>query len=294
MEDHTLTVAAVAWKIRSIRSDSKFFAHLYDLVDEAHGRGAQVVVFPELFELELLHLEPKLQERDVPKYLIQYADQIEEWFRRISSNSGITIVGGSHLKEWDEGIVNACAVAHPKHGVALGFKNNLTTYEHQVWGLTPGKGLVKPHDQSLGVTICYDSEFPESGRALAEEGVLVQCVPAFTETRYGYQRVRWCCQARAVENQNYVVHSSLVGDLGREPVPETYGNSAILAPSLPGFPITGVIDETPLNEEGIALAELSFPALDHARETGDVRNWNDRHSGEWVPRWVQGPFEKAD
>ncbi len=277
-----LRVATVAWKLRDIRRDGQFFGHFHDLVNEAYELGAEVVVFPELQVLELLHLEKGLREQDVPLYLVQYADAIEDWIRRISESSGLIIVGGSHFKETPEGVVNCCAIGHPKLGVALGYKNNMTTYEREVWHLRPGKGLAKPHEARLGVTICYDCEFPEAGRALAEEGVLIHCIPAYTETQFGYQRVRWCSQARAVENQYYVVHSSLVGDLGREPVPATYGNSAILCPSLTQFPISGVMDETPLNEEGIAVADLSFELLETARETGDVRNWNDRHRGEWV------------
>jgi len=277
----TLRVAAVAWKLRKIRRDGEFFGHMHDLVNEAYERGAQLVVFPEMQVLELLHLEKDLPENDVPKYLIQYATALEEWLVRISNSSGMMIVGGAHFRETPEGIMNACAIADPQTGLVIGYKNNLTTYEKQIWNIRGGAGLAKPHDGRVGVTICYDSEFPESGRALAEEGVLVQCVPAYTETQYGFQRVRWCCLARAVENQNFVIHSSLVGDLGREPVPSTYGNSAIIAPSLAQFPINAILDETPLNDEGLAIADLSFDLLEISRATGDVRNWNDRHRGDW-------------
>jgi predicted amidohydrolase len=277
----TIKVATVAWELRKIRSDSEFFGHFYDLVHEAHDKHAQVVVFPELQVLELLHIEPDLKERDVAKYLVQYADAIEEWIGRISDSSGMIIVGGSHFKETPDGIINCCAVGHPALGVMIGAKNNLTSYEQQMWGLARGEGLLRMHDSRMGVTICYDCEFPESGRALAEEGVLIQCVPSFTETQYGFQRVRWSCRARAIENQNYVVHASLLGSLGREPVPSTYGTSAILCPSLPLFPVSGVLAETPLGEEAVAIADLDLGLLDEARETGDVRNWNDRHRSEW-------------
>lgn len=283
----SLRVAAVAWKLRSISSDSEFFAHFYDLVSEAHALRADVVVFPEHHILELLGLEPDLAEQKVPRYLVQYAEAIEQWVRRISCSSEMTIVAGSHFRETPEGIVNASAIGDPEQGLALGYKNNLTSYERDVWGLVPGKGLAKPHDPRLGLTICYDAEFPESGRALAEEGVLVQCVPAFTETQHGFQRVRWCCQARATENQNYVIHSSLVGSLGREPVPSTYGSSAILCPSHDNFPVEGHLGETELNEEGIVVADLSFERLDLARTQGDVRNWEDRHKGDWLPTRIQ-------
>lgn len=279
-----IRVAAVAWKLRDIRSDSEFFGHFYDLVNEAHRQEAEVVVLPELQVLELLNIEKDLAEHKAARYLAQYADAMEDWLKRISCSSGMTLVGGSYFKENGSGLVNVCAVADPGRGLSLGTKNNLTAYERDVWKLHSGQGLAKPHDPRLGVTICYDSEFPESGRALAEEGVLVQCVPAFTETKRGFQRVRWSCKARAIENQNFVVHSSLLGSLGRQPVPSTYGSSAILTPSIEPFPVSAVLAETKLGEEGVVVADLDLDMLEEARESGDVRNWNDRHRGDWLLR----------
>jgi predicted amidohydrolase len=281
VESVTVTIAAVNWKLREITRDSQFFAHFYDLVEEAHNRGANVIVFPELIILELLHLEPKLRQTDVPRYLIQFSDSIEEWIQRISENSGLVLVGGSHFKETPEGIVNACAVGHPSLGLVTGAKNNLTQYEKEIWGLATGSSLVQIPDRRLGVTICYDSEFPESGRALAEQAVTIQCVPAFTETMHGFHRVRWSCHARSVENQIFVVHSSLVGTLGREPVPTAVGSSAILAPPIPPFPENGVLAETPMDEEQIVVYDLNLEQLDDARLTGDVRNWHDRSASNW-------------
>ena len=61
--------------------------------------------------------------------------------------------------------------------------------------------------------ICYDSEFPELARHLVDQGAFLLFVPFCTDERQGYLRVRYCCQARAVENQCYVVISGNVGNL---------------------------------------------------------------------------------
>jgi len=277
----TIKVAAVNWELQPITSDSQFFAHCYDLVEEAHGAGADIVVFPELMVLELLHLEPKLKETLVPKYLSQFSEAIEDWIQRISSNSGIVLVGGSHFKEVNGGIVNACAIGHPSLGIVTGAKNNLTQYEKEMWDLSTGESLVQVPDRRLGVTICYDAEFPESGRILAEAGVTLHCVPAFTETEHGFHRVRYSCHARALENQNYVIHASLVGSLGREPVPSALGSSAVIAPPIDPFPANGMLAETPRNTKGIAIYDLDMDLLEQARHTGDVRNWHDRNARNW-------------
>ena len=277
----TYKVATVSWKLRPISGDGDFFGHLFDFVNEAHSTGANVLVLPELYVLELIQLEPEVKEVNVPKYLAQYGEVLEEWLQRISESSGMIIVGGSHFKTTPKGIINVCAVAHPQLGTALTEKNNLTNYEQEIWGLLPGSGLTKLPESRIGVTICYDCEFPESGRALAESGVLLQCVPAFTETEHGFSRVRYCSHARAIENQIFVAHSSLVGNIGREPVPSTFGSSAILSPTIGPYRAGGVLAETVANTEGIAVAELDFDHLLEARQLGDVRNWHDRTNSDW-------------
>ena len=269
------------WKIRKNRSDSGFWGHLHDLISEAHGEGAQLVVLPELFCLELLPLAKELAPEKAPRYLVQYSEPLEEWLARISQNSGMVIVGGSHFRKYGEQIRNVSAIAFPDGQLVFQQKNNLTVYERDVWNIEKGEGL-SPLAGSLGVTICYDSEFPEAGRNLAEFGMLVHCVPAWTETQRGFQRVRWSCLARAVENQNFVIHSSLVGDLDREPMPESYGSSAIIAPSVDPFPVQAILRETELNTEGVAVADLDLNLLQVARSMGEVTNWVDRNSSSWV------------
>lgn len=280
MEALRLRVASVAWKIRHVRSDSKYFGHFHDLVSIAHDEGAQLVVFPELHQMELLPLAPDLEADHAARYLVQFESAMEEWLARISKSSGMTIVGGSHFKASGDGIKNVAAIATPDGNIAYAEKNNLTVYEQEHWQLQRGRGLAGSCD-GLGVTVCYDMEFPEAGRALAEAGTLVHCVPSWTETQRGFQRVRWSCLARALENQIYVVHSSLVGDLGYEPVPTTYGSSAIVAPSVEPFPVDSILRETPLNEEGVVVADLDLELLAEARSHGEVTNWADRARGDW-------------
>jgi predicted amidohydrolase len=276
----SLRVAVVAWKLRNIRRDSQYFGHFHDLVSAAHDEGADVVVFPELHLMELLHLERKVKEPDVPRYLAQYAEGFEAWVKRIADSSGLILVSGSHFRSSSEGVKNVCAIGIPGQDLVFCEKNNLTAYEKTTWRLAHGRGLSMLAN-GLGVTVCYDSEFPEAARALSEKGMKLMAVPAWTETRRGFQRVRWACLSRAVENQNYVVHSSLVGSLGFEPAPETYGSSAIIAPSVEPFPTEAVLRETPLNEEGVVFADLDFDLLEQARADGEVANWEDRHVGDW-------------
>jgi len=273
-------MAVAAWKLRRIRGDSQYFGHLHDLISQAYDEGAEIIVLPELHVMELLPLAGEIKEEFAARYLVQYADALESWLARIAASSGLTIVGGSHFRQVQDRIQNVCAVATPAGEIYHAAKNKLTAYEREVWRLEGGFGL-RRFRPGVGVTVCYDSEFPESGRTLAEAGTWVQCIPAWTETRYGFQRVRWSAQARAVENQVFAVHASLVGDLGAEPVPSSYGSSAILTPSMPPFPESAVLAETPLNEEGVVMATLDLEALHTVRQGGEVRNWQDRSGATW-------------
>ncbi|MDX2064956.1 MAG: nitrilase-related carbon-nitrogen hydrolase [Fimbriimonadaceae bacterium] len=273
--------AAVAWKLRSIRGDSGYFGHLHDLISAAHGEGAELVVLPELHCLELLHLEPNLAEHLAPIYLAQYAEAIEAWMTRIANSSGLTIVSGSHFCERGGAIYNVGTIARPGHAAVNYQKNNLTRYEREVWKIADGAGLAAT-EPALGVTVCYDVEFPNAARNLAEAGVKILAVPSWTETQRGHQRVRWTALARAVENQIFVVQSPLLGGIGREPVPMSYGSAAIIAPSVEPFPTDAILRETPLNEEGVIVADLNLDDLSRSRGFGEVTNWRDRNSGDWT------------
>lgn len=80
----------------------------------------------------------------------------------------------------------------------------------------------------LGMTVCYDLRFPELFRALTTEGADVICVPsAFTKVT-GKAHWQALLQARAIENQVYIVAAGQEGEHlnGRK----TYGHSMIISP----------------------------------------------------------------
>ena len=102
-------------------------------------------------------------------------------------------------------------------------------------------------------------------------------VPFCTDERRGYLRVRYCCQARAVENQCYVVMSGVVGNLPNvENMDIHYAESCILTPSDLAFARDGVAADTAPNTETIAFADLKLSDLRVARHEGTVRNLRDR------------------
>lgn len=275
-----MRVAAVSWEIRKAESMSEFLGHLEDVVSYAVREGADLVVLPESIDLERMAYLDFDASHEIPRILAADAPEVFEHIRQLSQTHEITLLGGCHLRESNGKIVNSAVIGENGH-LAFQDKNVLTQWELNEWRIDAGEGL-RPFGQGkLGCLVCYDSEFPTAGRTLAESGVRVLCIPAFNETVRGFQRVRWCAHARSVELQVYVVHSALVGTLGHEPVPTTYGSSAVLCPSVLPMPESGVLAQTPFNQEAVAVAQLDLDLLDIARESDDVRNWNDRNLGSW-------------
>ena len=111
----------------------------------------------------------------------------------------------------------------------------------------------------IGVLICYDSEFPELARRLVDEGAKIIFTPFCTDTRQGYMRVRYCCQARAIENQCFVVMSGNVGNLpGVDNMDIQYAQSCIITPCDFPFARDGVAAEASENIEALTIADVNL------------------------------------
>lgn len=164
-----------------------------------------------------------------------------------------------------------------------------TPSEREVWDIQGGTRLeVLPTDCGpVGILVCYDSEFPELGRHLIDQGAQILFVPFCTDTKQGYLRVRYSCQARAIENQCYVVMAGNVGNLpGVHNMDIHYAQSCILSPCDFSFAREGVVEEAPINTETLILADLDLSALQMAREMGTVRNLKDRRSDLYGVYWT--------
>jgi predicted amidohydrolase len=281
---NTEKVAVVAWEVTPIRESDGFFRHLNHLIEQSYQKGASVVVLPELFEVELLKILPEDGSTAVAAKLLPFAERIEQELLRLAQSLKITIIGGSHLRNASGKVINAAPIATATQGLFFQPKNCRTQWEIDPWGIDYETGITRLPNPKLGVLVCYDSEFPESGRKLAELGVELLCVPTYTESQHGFQRVNWCCRARAIENEIFVAQACLVGPIECFGLGTAYGKSSIMTPSKGPFPPDAVLAETPLNKEGIAIAEIDFNVLQSSRLSGDARPWSDRALSKWQLR----------
>jgi predicted amidohydrolase len=252
----SLTVAAVQFALKAEATVEEFVAHVDALVGRAAAQGATVVLFPELASTGLLAsitdhvVTTKTVASDYWKVLPRYTGTIVEALRQIAREHDVVVVGGSHNRLAEDGSLrNTAYVVHPDGRVELQDKTHLTPQEHQL-GVVGGDELLVTSlgPFTAGVLICADIQFPELSRYLVHHGVDLILCPSLTWNRRGVHRVRTGCQARAIENQLYVVMSPLVGQSGLPLDAPMHAVGRAL--------VTGPVDKTIGVNDGILAATL--------------------------------------
>jgi predicted amidohydrolase len=115
-------------------------------------------------------------------------------------------------------------------------------------------------------------------RRLVAAGADLIAVPSCTDTAAGYQRVRIACQARALENQCFVVQAPTVGVAPWSiAVDDNVGAAGVFAPPDRGLPDDGVVALGTYNAPGWVVADLDLGAIARVRADGQVlghRDWD--------------------
>jgi len=160
-------------------------------------------------------------------------------------------------------------------------KLHVTPDEVKCWGLKGGNKL-RTFDTDcgrIGILICYDVEFPELSRLLAQEGMNILFVPFLTDTQNGFSRVQLCARARAIENECFVAIAGSVGNLPKvHNMDMQYAQSAVFTPCDFAFPVNGIKAEATPNTEMLVVADVDLELLHDLRHSGSVRNMKDRRT----------------
>jgi predicted amidohydrolase len=258
-------------------------------VDAVAGYKADVVLFPEMFNAPLL---AQYDQQDPPKAmrtLAEHTERIRNEMLQMALTYNINIVTGS-LPEYNDGrLCNVSFLCRRDGTWESQYKLHVTPDEAEYWGIQGGQGL-KVFDSDvgkIGILICYDVEFPELSRILADQGMKILLVPFWTDTKNGYLRIRRCAQARAIENECYVAISGSVGNLPKvENMDIQYAQSAIFTPSDFAFPHDAVAAEATPNTEMTLMADLDLDLLKELRKQGSVRNLDSRRKDLYSVNWI--------
>ena len=245
----------------------------------ANAAHADLLLFPEYGGMELAALEGPDAAADMHKSLraaSQHFDAMVTHLAQLAKAHGVHICAPSTPVVDGQRIVNRAALITPKGKIGYQDKQIMTRFEAEEWGVSPGCPL-QVFDTALGpmaILICYDSEFPLLGRAVAEAETLL--IPSCTEALSGYTRVRIGAQARALEGQCITVMSSLTGEAPKLfGVESNIGKAGIFCPPDKGFPQTGIITEAGLGAPGWVFADVDPSAARALRKDGHVLNHRD-------------------
>jgi predicted amidohydrolase len=261
-------------------SFAAFTTRLHALARDARTANADILVLPEYSAMVLagatITAPDLMAELDA---VLTQADALIAALRDIAAAERLHILAGSlPMRDPDGKIRNRAPFISPTGGLEFQDKQTMTRFEAEIWGISPGgppKTFVTTIGR-IGVSICYDSEFPLHVRAQAAAGAQILLIPSCTDTIAGFNRVRLSARARAIENQFYTAISPLTGAAPwSAAIDENTGYAALFAPPDKFFPPSGIIAAGALNESNLLIADADLTLVEKTRRDGAVLNHLD-------------------
>jgi len=203
------------------------------LIDEAAADGAHMVALPETFNM-LGTWEDMLNDAEpVP-------GPSSEFLKHKAIEHGIYIHGGSILEKIPNSkkVWNTTLVFDPKGEITACYRK-IHLFDIHIEGqsnynesasVEGGEEMVTFEGEfgRFGLTICYDIRFPELYRALTLAGARVIFLPAAFTLYTGKDHWEPLIQARAIENQVYMVSPAQIGS--HPPGKQCFGSAMIVDP----------------------------------------------------------------
>ncbi|WP_181708524.1 carbon-nitrogen hydrolase family protein [Chthonobacter rhizosphaerae] len=277
-------VAAAQYPIDRLSNLDAYEAKIADWVDRAASEGAKLLVFPEYGAVELTALSGDRASdlRASIEALDRLMPEIDSLHQSLARRHDVHILAASAPIQGGDGLFrNVARLFAPCGKTGRQEKIMMTRFERDTWGIVAGGPITvfRTTIGVIGVSICYDVEFPLIARAQAEAGAEIILAPSCTETVKGYWRVRNGSAARAVENQCYVVHAPTVGAAPWSPaVTDNHGAAAIYGPPDRGFPDDGVVAIGTYDVPSWVMGDVDLDKVAAVRADGDVLNF--RHWAE--------------
>ncbi len=269
----------IQWQMRSYKNLEDVMGQVEYFVDALSGYQSDFALFPEFFNAPLMAEYNHLSEAEAIRRLSEYTDPIVKELTKLAISYNINIITGSMPEMLKDSLYNVGYICRRDGTVERFEKLHVTPDEARIWGLKGGSTLkaIDTDCGKIGVLICYDVEFPELSRLLADEGMNILFVPFLTDTQSGYSRVRFCAQARAIENECYVAIAGSVGNLPKvHNMDVQYAQSMVFTPCDFQFPFNGINAEATPNTEMILISDVDIDQLRELHSYGSVKNLKDR------------------
>lgn len=275
----TVRVGAVQWLMRPMASVEEMMQQVEYFVDTVSDYQSDFIVFPEFFNAPLMGLQEHNSQTEAIRFLASYTEQFREEMTRLAIEYNANIITGSMPLNENGQIYNVSYLCHRSGKVDEQRKIHITPHEKYDWVIQGGDkiSVFDTDAGKVGILICYDVEFPELSRIMAEKGLEILFVPFWTDTKNSYLRVRLCAQARAIENECYVVIAGSVGNLPKvDSLDVQYSQSAVLTPSDYPFSHDAILSEATPNAEMLLFSDLDMDKLKLLHSEGTVQNLKDR------------------
>jgi len=280
----------IQWQMRLFNHLDEFFDQAEFFINAVADYESDFAMFPELFTAPLMADYNHLSEAEAIRELARFTDPIRKKFQEFAISYNINIITGS-MPYLSEGTLYNVGFLCKRDGTyEMYSKIHITPNEVHYWGMQGGS-KIQTFDTDcgrIGIIICYDVEFPELSRLLAEEDMEILFVPFLTDTQNGYTRVRSCAQARAIENECYVAIAGCVGNLPKvNNMDIQFAQAAVLTPSDFAFPTNGIKAEATPNTEMTLIVDVDLDLLKELHEHGSVQIKKDRRTDLYQTKKVR-------
>lgn len=281
LEKSVVRLGLIQWQMRSLGNLEALFEQAQFFIDAVSGYGSDFALFPELFTAPLMADYNHLSEAEAIRELARHTEAVRLKFQEFAISYNINIITGSMPFIENGSVYNVGFLCKRDGTNEMYRKIHITPNEIFHWGITGGD-TIQTFDTDcgkIGIMICYDVEFPELSRIMADEGMNILFVPFLTDTQNGYTRVKSCAQARAIENECYVAIAGCVGNLPKvNNMDIQFAQTAVFTPSDFAFPSNGIKAEATPNTEMTLIVDVDINLLKELHEHGSVRTMKDRRT----------------
>jgi len=188
------------------------------------------------------------------------------------------------MRAADGRVINRAPLITPEGLIAFQDKRAMTRFESERWGISQGDdpNVFDTPWGRIGISICYDIEFPKHARVQVMAGAWLILSPSCTDTLAGFNRVHFSARARALENQCYVAITPTVGEAPWSAALDiNRGCAGVYGPMDRGFPADGIMAQGQMDVPGWVFCTLDPALIEAVRRDGAVLNHRD---------WPRAPF----
>jgi len=302
-----VSVAAMQLVLKLFKNPLDYVDEMHRFVQKAAATGAQLLVFPEDNNLQLLGMLPGIEQMgaaagaqsgsgnkasaagisvaDVIHYVGPVLEPlIHATFSTLAAAYGLCLMAGSFLLSDGGRVVNRAFLFGPS-GELIGSQDKVHLMPMEAaWGISRGNRLAM-FETALGklaLPVCMDATYFETFRILEKMGTEIVMVPIANLEAYNCWLALRGVWPRVQESPVYGIKSALVG---RAAGLKFTGRAGIFAPLELTPHGDGVLAEVASPEaEGMAVAELDLEALQELRADHPWRDTNETLYRRYFPR----------